>query len=331
MASGVDAKLSQEESTPLTEAERPWYDMALQAVPEDQRAAFGAIPGDVLCVVRGFQHAKHRKEDTLKSVVSIAEWRQTVNYYNIFASALPGFTEFHNNWKESIVGPDSYGHMIQVIRIQDVDVDAIEKMDERQLEALQGQKMKAYAVYKEDMSRQRGVQRYKHTLLIDLSHVKMSMVSSSNKRHALGHIFGIGSKYFPETIWKIYLINGPMVFRAVFSLIKPILAPETIAKIQMLGSYESSLKKMEADGIPRSNLPDWMGGSCKPQPTSEYINQLILQRRTHSPKVMQGQPGQPVPPMGNGQHQQMQQQLQLSNAFGSMGLGGPQRVGSGSG
>jgi hypothetical protein len=37
-------------------------------------------------------------------------------------------------------------------------------------------------------------------------------------------VFGIGSKYFPETIWKIYLVNGPMVFRAVFSMIKPLLA-----------------------------------------------------------------------------------------------------------
>ncbi len=31
-----------------------------------------------LQVVRGFQHSKHRKEDTLKSILSIAEWRQQV-------------------------------------------------------------------------------------------------------------------------------------------------------------------------------------------------------------------------------------------------------------
>jgi hypothetical protein len=46
-----------------------------------------------------------------------------------------------------------------VIRIQDVDVEAIEKMDRDMLEKLQGQKMKAYAVYKEDLARQMGVQR----------------------------------------------------------------------------------------------------------------------------------------------------------------------------
>ena len=47
----------------------------------------------------------------------------------------------------------------QVIRIEDLDVDGIEKMDLDQLEVLQGQKMKAYAVYKDDLARQRGVQR----------------------------------------------------------------------------------------------------------------------------------------------------------------------------
>mmetsp|Transcript_14111 Transcript_14111/g.27855 ORF Transcript_14111/g.27855 Transcript_14111/m.27855 type:complete len:326 (-) Transcript_14111:421-1398(-) len=318
--SSMDTKLAEEEASPLTVEERQWYDMALQAVPEEQRKAFGGIPTDVLCVVRGFSGSKHRKEDTLKSITSIAEWRSTVNYYNIFNSALPGFQEFHQNWKESIVGPDSYGHMIQVIRIQDVDVEAIEKMDTQQLERLQGQKMKAYAVYKEDMARQKGVQRYKHTLLIDLTHIKMSMVSSSAKRHALQHIFGIGSKYFPETIWKIYLINGPMVFRAVFACIKPILAPETIAKIQMTGSFDSSLKKMQADGIPLSAIPDWMGGTCKPLQTSDYVNQLILQRRTHSPKEMGGM-GQRPPSMGNDQQQQMQQQMQMTHAFGSMNVG----------
>jgi len=281
----LDEQLATEEMTPMTAEEKMWCEMTLQAVPEDQRKSFGSVFLDVLCIVRGFSGSKHRKDDTLKSVTSIAEWRAKVNYYNMFAAPLQNFDLFHNLWKENICGPDSYGHMVQVIRIEDLDVDGIEKMDLNQLEVLQGQKMKAYAVYKDDMARQRGVQRYKHTLLVDLSHVKLSMVSSSSKRSVIQHVFGIGSKYFPETIWKIYLVNGPMVFRAVFSMIKPLLAPETIAKIHMTGSYESSLKKMESDGLPRSALPTWIGGTAQPISTKDYINKLIMQRRPHSPQM----------------------------------------------
>lgn len=117
--------------------------------------------------------------------------------------------------------------------------------------------------------------RYKHTLLIDVSHIKMGMVSSGSKRAALQKIFGIGSKYFPETIWKIYLINGPMVFRGVYACVKPFLAPETIAKINILGSYESAMKKMEQDGLPRSVLPEFMGGGAKGIASYDYVNQLV--------------------------------------------------------
>jgi hypothetical protein len=50
---------------------------------------------------------------------------------------------------------------------------------------------------------------------------------------------------------------------------------ETIAKINMVGSYDAAIKKMEADGIPRSSLPEFMGGGSKGIKTVEYVSQLI--------------------------------------------------------
>lgn len=284
----LDEKLAAEEAMPMTHEEKPFFDEAWAAVPADQRQLFGSIPADVLCIVRGFWNSKHRKEEIFKSVQMISEWRKAVDYYHFFDNELPGFKQFHDIWKETIYGPDKYGHMVQCIRICDVDTEAVEKMDDRQLERLQGQKMKAYAVYKEDQAKQTGTLRYKHTLLIDLSHIKMSMVSTSSKRQALQNIFSIGSKYFPETIWKIYLINGPMVFRAVFACIKPILAPETIAKINMLGSADSAVKKLEQDGLPKSVLPDWLGGTCQGLSTAEYVQGLVRQRRQHGEGTFSG-------------------------------------------
>ena len=48
--SSMDEKIAAEEATPITSEERSWFDLALQAVPEDQRTAFGSVPLDVLCV-----------------------------------------------------------------------------------------------------------------------------------------------------------------------------------------------------------------------------------------------------------------------------------------
>jgi hypothetical protein len=50
---------------------------------------------------------------------------------------------------------------------------------------------------------------------------------------------------------------------------------ETIAKINMVGSYDAAIKKMESDGIPRSSLPDFMGGGSKGIKTVDYVAQLI--------------------------------------------------------
>mmetsp|Transcript_64843 Transcript_64843/g.159606 ORF Transcript_64843/g.159606 Transcript_64843/m.159606 type:complete len:354 (+) Transcript_64843:202-1263(+) len=346
-ADALDERLAAEEAAPMSAEEGKYYEEALQSLPADQRQLFGLIPGDVLCVVRGFANAKHRKQETLQAIKSISEWRKSVHYYQFFDQQLPGFKQFHDLWKESIYGPDKYGHMVQCIRIQDIDTDAIEKMNDQELERLQGQKMKAYAVYKEDMAKQTGTLRYKHTLLIDLTHIKMSMVSSSSKRQALQNIFSIGSKYFPETIWKIYLVNGPMVFRAVFACIKPILAPETIAKINMLGSMDAALKKLEQDGLPRNVLPEWVGGTSKGKPSFQYVSELIEQRRQHG----DGPPGSsyngqrrgsnqlhmPMPPPGRtssqpgmpGTYEQYAAEMQMQQQMQAMSLSGMGRLSSG--
>lgn len=46
----MDEKIAAEEAAPMTADERQWYDMTLQAVPEEQRKAFASQPTDVLCV-----------------------------------------------------------------------------------------------------------------------------------------------------------------------------------------------------------------------------------------------------------------------------------------
>ena len=98
------------------------------------------------------------------------------------------------------------------------------------VEKLQGQKMRAYTEYKRRMSVETGVQRYKHSLVVDLSGASLSLGRSA-KRDLLKRIFDVGTHFFPETMWKIYLVNTPMLFRAVWAIVKPWLHPVTVAKV----------------------------------------------------------------------------------------------------
>lgn len=47
----------------------------------------------------------------------------------------------------------------------------------------------------------------------------------------LQHLINVGSHYFPEQMWKIYLVNTPLIFRGIWLVLKPFLHPITIAKV----------------------------------------------------------------------------------------------------
>ena len=45
--------------------------------------------------------------------------------------------------------------------------------------------------------------------------------------------------------------------------------------MNVLGSFASSMKAMEAEGNPAAAMPDWMGGGCKGQPTIDLVHSLL--------------------------------------------------------
>ena len=165
----------------------------------------------------------------------IADWRDKVQAHNFLKQRLGRDEEFHKCWPESLYGCDKYGHFIVGVRVTDIDCDGLEKFDEAEIERLQGQKLTALTTLKIDRFKETGIRRYKHTAIIDLNGMSMSLLGGK-KRGLLKRVADIGTHYFPETAWKIYLINAPFVFRAIWAIIKPWLHPITAAKVNILGS-----------------------------------------------------------------------------------------------
>ena len=63
--------------------------------------------------------------------------------------------------------------------------------------------------------------------------------------------------YYPETLKKVFIINAPMYFTAVWTVVKPWLDPVVLSKIEILGTnYLPSLLNM----IDIEEIPVELGG-----------------------------------------------------------------------
>jgi hypothetical protein len=57
----------------------------------------------------------------------------------------------------------------------------------------------------------------------------------------------------------MFIINAPMLFTAVWTVVKKMLDEVTVKKIHIIGSsYLSVLQET----IPNENIPDFLGGGC---------------------------------------------------------------------
>jgi hypothetical protein len=95
--------------------------------------------------------------------------------------------------------------------------------------------------------------------IMDVKGVGLSHLTGEVKR-----LLSVLTKYdqdnYPEMLGRIVIINAPVVFKAVWGLVKPYLNPRTISKIAICGSdyLPELLEYVDAD-----NLPEWLGGRSK--------------------------------------------------------------------
>ena len=113
--------------------------------------------------------------------------------------------------------------------------------------------------------------------VMDLSKLStMSMKNSKVRDMAKAIVTGAGS-FFPETAWKLFIVNAPFVFRSVYTVIKPLIHPVTRDKIKILGGKSAYLPEMKKAGIPLSAIPESMGGTHADKSIERCIEDLLAE------------------------------------------------------
>ncbi|KAJ3333471.1 cytosolic factor, phosphatidylinositol/phosphatidylcholine transfer protein [Blyttiomyces sp. JEL0837] len=94
-------------------------------------------------------------------------------------------------------------------------------------------------------------------VIMDLKGVSLSQFASVYG--LVKQVSTIAQNYYPEMLGKMYIINAPMLFTGVWSLVKPLLDEVTVNKINILGS---NYKEKLLESIDAENLPSIYGGTC---------------------------------------------------------------------
>lgn len=241
----IDERLAVDEASDFTEAEIKIRDEILSTFPDEQRQNLLKDAYGTLTLIRAYQKENPRIEKSRQFIQAIVAWRDHVDVNSILDRRLDRDEEFHSKWPERIYGVDKYGHMIFGFKISDIDRDGLLEFTDDELQRLQGQRLEARKALKAEIFARTGIRRYKHTAIIDVSTVTVSMLGGQ-RTALLKRISQIGGQNYPETVWKIYLVNAPMMFRAVWAVIRQMLHPVTVAKVSILGS--SSAATIEKDG-----------------------------------------------------------------------------------
>lgn len=140
---------------------------------------------------------------------------------------------FDQYWPFQELGLDSSNHWAVLDRLGRADFDSLSKHlgAERVLQC--------YARRFENVRRSKlaladkyGTTAYYHTTVIDLQGLNTSFLRKEN-RSFIKRTFQFSSKCYPETVFRIYIINCPAAFPMFWKMIRPWLDPETSIKIQV--------------------------------------------------------------------------------------------------
>jgi hypothetical protein len=81
-------------------------------------------------------------------------------------------------------------------------------------------------------------------------------------------------EYNPERLHKLYLVNTPFVFRAIWAIIKPFVDPHTVEKIVFVTGEEHLQEELTCHFADLDKVEPFVGGTGKAKPFDavEYMN-----------------------------------------------------------
>jgi hypothetical protein len=218
-----------------------------------------ALPDDVL--LRYLRARRFDVSKALKMLLESIQWRIDFKVDEIVKSfAFPEGKEVKKIYPRFYHKTDLKGRPLYIEQLGNADTKTLFKLStpERLLQVYVRDMEKVLNYRFKACSKKFGKHIDQGCTILDLKGVPLMQFNECRK--ILQQVLGIAQNHYPETMGKLFIINAPTLFKGVWTLVKPLLDENTVAKISLLSSnYEAAV----VEEIGRDNLPSIYGGNCK--------------------------------------------------------------------
>mmetsp|Transcript_25783 Transcript_25783/g.71089 ORF Transcript_25783/g.71089 Transcript_25783/m.71089 type:complete len:439 (-) Transcript_25783:319-1635(-) len=198
---------------------------------------FSQAPLDLLVTfARGYAYCNDWAEASTAHLEHALKWRAEMNANTVVASGLPNRELFEKMCQNGPIGHDSHGHLVILERLGRVNVgQLLQAFDEESYIRHQLFSREAVRMINTAKSLRTGKRVYKVVVVIDLDGLSMSHLSKRfvNLMKRVNDQF---AEHYPETAFKFYVINAPLVFRTAWAIAKQWMHPITVRKFSIMGS-----------------------------------------------------------------------------------------------
>lgn len=224
-----------EEGSPFSEEEADVFERIKREADIADIEAFDSTWHDR--IIRGlWSHnkgsAKLRFEQTKEAFRKISTWRRENNIDTILTRKLKGSELVMKHIRTTVGGDDLYGHIVWVEQLVEVAALCSCDLTSKEIVMVRAQTTEAMENIKMSLSSKLGLIRYKQVYVLDLAPLALvPLFQRSEVRKLTTEIMALGTQYYPEGMWKVFIINAPLIFRTVYAMLSPMINPVT--KVRM--------------------------------------------------------------------------------------------------
>lgn len=225
--------------------------------------------------VRGYATRKNVVADIVESVLETFTFIEEYNVKELLQSRLPNHDVYHSAWPSYIAGEDNFGHFVNFEKLTDMSVPALEKFEKKDLFRFRIQHIEAIMRLKEQTCLKLNRRICRYIFILDLKGFSVTKHLTPRVKSLLAPVFAISGDRYPESLWSMYLVNTPSLFRLAWNAINKIVDPVVRAKVKILGGPKEFIPLMISQGIPIESIPTQIGGEAKVTLASDLIDSLI--------------------------------------------------------